>query len=172
MPSNLASIALTLSLLLPALQAAPISSPNGIDSPSTSPLHGLWARSTISLPLERRVEQAEPSRVSSKGVTANCQWRWLSASTLDQAHCTVLDTACDSHEVYAYLQVGGKNGYKEVGKVRNDNGCRGSEVRDPKANVWKDGLGEIFRARVRACVDDNGIKDTCYSGGWVSNPLN
>lgn len=196
-PSTLfATCALALYLFGKGVTAAPFPSDTitklEARSPGTSPAGGLWASSTVILTREadpapepeaeaeadpdaaaltrRIVVQADPSRVSDPGVAANCQWRWLSKSTLDHAHCTVGDTACDSHEVYAYLQVGGKNGYKDIGRVNNDNGCRGDIVRDPEANTWRDGLGEIYRARVRACVDDNGIKNTCYSGNWVSNP--
>ncbi len=190
--SSLATYALTLYLISRGIMAAPFPTDASTDlaarSPDTSPADGLWASSTVILTreaaaepvpdseadattLDRRiVVQADPSRVSGTGVAANCQWRWLSKSTLDHAHCTVGDTGCDGHEVYAYLQAGGKNGFKDIGRVSNDNGCRGDLVRDPDANTWRDGLGEIYRARVRACVDDNGIKNTCFSGNWVSNP--
>jgi hypothetical protein len=185
----LATCALALGIFNNRTIAAPFpsdASSLGTRSADTSPADGLWASSTIILEPEaepdfdadvnvpelhrRIVVQADISRVSDTGVAANCQWRWLSKSTLDQAHCTVGDTSCDKHEVYAFLQVGGKNGYKEIGRINNDKGCHGGVVRDPKANTWRDGLGEIYRARVRACVDDNGLKNTCYSGNWVSNP--
>ena len=194
-PSTLsATCALALCLFSTGIIAAPFPSDTATNlearSPGTSHAGGLWASSTVILTREadpeseskaeadsdaatlrrRVVVQADPSRVSDTGVAANCQWRWLSKSTLDHAHCTVGDTACDKHEVYAYLQAGGKHGYKDIGRVNNDNGCHGDIVRDPKANTYRDALGEIYRARVRACVDDNGIKNTCYSGNWVSNP--
>jgi hypothetical protein len=179
--------ALALSLFIQDVTAAPFAFEDAdleIRSADISPASGLWASSSIilerdvepdspssSLSLRPRQVQSDPSRVTGTGVQAGCLWRWLDRDTLDNAHCTVQDKGCDGHEVYATLQIVGAKGYKEIGKVKNASGCKAGAIRDPKANSYTDPWGVIYRARVRACVDDNGIKDTCFNGNFNSNPL-
>lgn len=188
--------ALALSLFSLYITAAPFPSEEmdleARSADTTSSAGGLWASSTIIIKRDadanaeanadvdtdtenpklhhRTVTQADISSINQGGVTANCQWRWLDGATLDQAHCTVGDTGCDSHEVYASLQISGAKGWKEIGKVKNDHGCHEGPVRDPTAHTYRDAWGGLFKARVVGCVDDNGIKDSCYYGNFVYNP--
>jgi hypothetical protein len=83
----------------------------------------------------------------------------------------VQDIGCDSHSVYASLQIVGAKGYKEIGSITNDHGCHAAAVRDPTAHAYTDAWGVIYRARVRACVDNNVPGNTCYNGNFLSNPL-
>jgi hypothetical protein len=106
---------------------------------------------------------------SRKGVSGSCSYTWSQSNSITNVHCTVSDTSCDGHQVYALVRVRTVLTIDvDVGRLNHASGCHVNPIKDGASHSYSPQV-VLKSAVVVVCVDDFG-PDSCSQSAGSTNP--